>query len=286
MNTFRLAAGALALGLIGFGWQGTGRAAESYDNCTGYVDSLPATIGNQGTWCLRHNVSTAITSGAAITIATNNVTLDCNDFKIGGLGAGAGTGTTGIHADDRFNLKVRNCNIRGFLYGIYAEDGGGHAIEDNTMDGNTFTGIAVRGAAGSIVRGNIIVDTGGSTALPTAARGIIAEGGVNVIDNTVNGVIAYNATGVSYGIYTNNNGNAVVQGNRITGLAYDATRLAHGIFNLNSGRTANRDNIVIGPGSTGIRCTDNTGTSALNVVSGFNTNIDGCESLFDLVNGN
>ncbi|HEY0661023.1 MAG TPA: hypothetical protein VGD21_06870 [Lysobacter sp.] len=61
------------------------QAAESYDNCTGFIETLPATISTQGTWCLKHDVGTAITEGNAVTIAANNVTLDCNDFKIGGL---------------------------------------------------------------------------------------------------------------------------------------------------------------------------------------------------------
>src|SRR5690606_14034939 len=84
------------------------RAAQSYDTCTGFIDSLPATINSQGTWCLRGNVSTAITSGNAIEVAANNVTIDCNGFKIGGLGGGVATRTWGIVANERFNLRVNN----------------------------------------------------------------------------------------------------------------------------------------------------------------------------------
>jgi len=93
-------------------------AAQSYDNCTGFITSLPATISTQGTWCLNKDVSTAVTSGAAITIAANNVTLDCNDFKLGGLAAGLTTQAVGVYALDRFNISVRHCNIRGFYFGI------------------------------------------------------------------------------------------------------------------------------------------------------------------------
>jgi hypothetical protein len=64
------------------------QAAESYDNCSGYIDSVPAVIATQGTWCLRKDLSTAQTSGNAIEIAANNVVIDCNDFKLGGLAAG------------------------------------------------------------------------------------------------------------------------------------------------------------------------------------------------------
>ena len=52
-------------------------AAQSYDSCAGFIDSLPATITTQGTWCLRGDLATSVTSGNAITIATNNVTIDC-----------------------------------------------------------------------------------------------------------------------------------------------------------------------------------------------------------------
>src|SRR5687768_7416536 len=66
-------------------------AAESYDYCPRVISSLPATISTQGTWCLKSNLSTGITTGNAITIATNNVTIDCNDYKLGRLPAGDAT---------------------------------------------------------------------------------------------------------------------------------------------------------------------------------------------------
>src|SRR5688500_982965 len=110
----------------------TARAAESYDNCTGFIDSLPATISTQGTWCLRKDVSTSMTSGIAITVAANNVTVDCNDFKIGGLAAGNDSSAFGIFTD-RQNVTVRHCSIRGFFYGIYLI-GAGNLIEDNLLD--------------------------------------------------------------------------------------------------------------------------------------------------------
>src|SRR5687768_7170485 len=74
----------------------TARAAASYDNCTGFVTTLPATIATQGVWCLKQDLSTAITSGNAIAITANNVTLDCNGFKLGGLSAGPASTATGI----------------------------------------------------------------------------------------------------------------------------------------------------------------------------------------------
>src|SRR5687768_5499102 len=105
---------ALLVALFATGTATSARAAESYDNCVAYIDALPVVIGTQGVWCLRDNVSTAISSGAAITIATNNATIDCNDFKIGNLAAGPSTNAIGIQASNRRNATIRNCTIRGF----------------------------------------------------------------------------------------------------------------------------------------------------------------------------
>ena len=93
------------------------RAAESYDNCTGFIDSVPATIATQGVWRLRAHLGTAITTGAAINIAANNVTIDCNDFKLGGLAATDASAAMGISASGRQNATVRRCQLRGFFQG-------------------------------------------------------------------------------------------------------------------------------------------------------------------------
>jgi len=77
-------------------------------------------ITSQGVYCLNHDLATAMTSGNAIDIQTNNVTVDCNGYKIGGLAAGPSSVAYGIHADTtRQNITIRNCGIRGFVEGIY-----------------------------------------------------------------------------------------------------------------------------------------------------------------------
>src|SRR5688572_29125412 len=93
-------------------------SAETFYACDTIIDALPATIATQGVYCLTQDVSTAIASGNAITINANNVTLDCNGYKIGGLSAGASTSAYGVHATDRANVTVRQCSIRGFRYAV------------------------------------------------------------------------------------------------------------------------------------------------------------------------
>ena len=200
------------------------RAAQSYDNCTGYVDTLPATISTQGTWCLRQDVTTGITFGNAITINTNNVTLDCNDFKVGGLQAGVGTTTNGIYANNRLNATVRHCNVRGFFWGVnLSGSGGGHLVEDNRFDGNTFGGIYVSGD-GSTVRRNFVYNTGGATSGGSWTEAILSSGDSDVIDNTIWGMTPITTRNDTEGLTIDSNNDGLVAGNRVRGLA--------GTFNL------------------------------------------------------
>ncbi len=268
-------------------------AAESYDNCTGFIDSVPATISTQGVWCLRKNVSTAIDAGYAINITTNNVTIDCNDFKIGGLGGGAGTHTYGIYANERSNATVRHCNIRGFYYGValLGSSGSGHVVEDSRFDGNTYAAIYVQGD-GSAIRDNEVRDTGGSTFTDGSAIGILAYDGVDLIGNTVTGVspAPYNGNGSAYGILARgyDAGGSVV-GNRVRGLVSPGTGVAYGIYNEGASRMILRGNDVAGvgsPGSIGLYCEDNRATARDNVVSGFATPVSICLSDRDTTNTN
>jgi len=258
-------------------------AAETYNTCAGFIDTLPANITTQGTWCLRHDLSTAITSGNAITINTNNVTIDCNDFKLGGLAAGAGTEAFGIYAGNRRNATVRRCNIRGFYRGVQfpGSAGGGHVIEDNRFDSNTAFGVYVRGD-GSVLRRNQFTDTGGSTALTSYAIGLYVVDAVDVLDNTVSGVLPSgdgSGNGDAYGIYISSNPNGSIGGNRVRGLVKLGTGVAYGIYNIVSGRISLDGNQVIGDGSAGsigLRCSSASGSTKDNIINGFATGIDTC----------
>src|SRR5690606_20562969 len=129
-------------------------------------------------------------------IATNNVTIDCNDFKIGGLGAGDASNANGIYAESKQNATIRHCNVRGFYQGIHLAGGAGHLVEDNRLDNNLFTGIEVMGY-NSLVQRNRVYDTGGRTGFGNA-YGIFADG--DLIDNTVSGLFTDDSSGELQGI--------------------------------------------------------------------------------------
>jgi len=216
-------------------------AAESYDNCTGFIDTLPATISTQGTWCLRKDLSTAMTSGAAITVNSNNVTIDCNDYKLGGLAAGMLSDTSGIRSD-KLNVTVRQCRARGFRIGIDLT--GAYAlVEHNRLDLNTFTGIRSTGES-SVIRSNTVLDTGGRAA--AAARGIDVAGPVDVIGNIIGGVTSDPANNLSaWGILLSGGelSGSAISGNHVRGLVPGGSGTRRGISALSSGVSI-RDNVV------------------------------------------
>jgi len=209
------------------------RAAQSYDSCAGFIESLPVVITTQGTWCLRKDLSTAMSTGAAIKIAANNVTIDCNRFKIGGLAAGDASFTNGILAENRENVTVRHCNLRGFYAGVFLSKGGGHLVEDNRIDNSLSYGIAIvgDGTTSGTVRNNLIYATGGAPYHATTL-GILAA--ADLIDNTVDGVFSATANGAPIGLDAMGAGTEV-RGNRVRGLVAGGTGQAIGLRMSNSG---------------------------------------------------
>lgn len=268
------------------------RAAQSYDSCTGFINSLPATLSTSGVWCLRKDLSTAITSGAAITVATNNVTLDCNDFKVGGLGAGAASQTTGVRAVDRQNVTVRHCSVRGFLKGIDLDEGAGQLVEDNNLDNNLLLGIRVSTYSG-VVRNNRVTDTGGATAtialrfspgvqslIPNATAGIAASNSV-MIDNVVDGLFGPESGSYSLaGMFGAGDGLATRQ-NVVRGIASTAQSgttwgiVLSGVGGLVASNVVARSYTTTGSGKYGIS-SDNTARCVDNVSSNFSTAFAGC----------
>jgi len=260
------------------------KAAAETNDCTPIV-SLPATITSQGIYCLTGDLNTAITTGGAITLANNNITLDCNGFKVGGLPAGSETRTTGIRAINRSNITIRNCNVRGFLQGIMVyvnenatQPSAGQVVEDNRLDGNTARGIFVDANA-SVIRRNRISDTGGNPH-SVAGIGITAFGGTDVIDNIVDGVIEpSNVTAYSYGVWIRDSTGTVISGNRVRHVQSSLGSIALG--NWGTQGVSYRGNLAsspIGEGNNiGFACSSTPESVKIdNVAIGFQTAFTNC----------
>jgi parallel beta-helix repeat protein len=188
--------------------------ADETTYCNAFITALPYTITTQGHYCFDRNLSTAITTGNAITISSDYVVLDFNHFKLGGGSAGLGTQAVGVAAGGRRNVTVRNGDIRGFRVGIWLVEidpinhpaSLGYTVEDNLLDGNTAAGIIV-GGSDSVVRRNIVTNTGNSTAglfavgcsgNATLGIAVTAHGAALAEDNVVSVVVPAPA---AYGLY-------------------------------------------------------------------------------------
>ncbi len=247
------------------------QATESFDACAGVIASLPVTIATQGVWCLTKDLSTSITSGAAITVATNNVTIDCNGFKLGGLGAGNASQAVGIGASARQNTTVRNCNIRGFLSGVDLR-GAGHLVEDNRFDNNLRSATVVVGSNNTIRR-NLMYDTGGSTSSGYAAA---VDANANIIDNTITGVFGPSGFSI-YGIAHGNGGGvgSVIRDNRVSGLVSSGSTVI-GIMASAASMEVSRNHVVATPAVTGSGIQTSSAFCVGNTVTGFSTAFGGC----------
>ena len=234
--------------------------AETID-CTA-ITSLPYVIATQGVYCLNGNLSTSMTSGNAITINTNNVTIDLNGFKLGGLGAGDDTATNGIYAYQRKNITIKNGIIRGFLFGIFLSDvspytaSSGHVITNILADQNTYRGITVEGL-GATVSHNTVVDTGGSSTAFNEAFGIAVLGpSVKVVNNDISTTTAQ-STSAAWGIYLYAADYGLVQNNTVTDTVSPSSSgfaiwisSSTGVFARNN-NLANADNGITFATSTG-----------------------------------
>jgi hypothetical protein len=185
------------------------------------ITTLPYTITTQGVYCFTGHLATTLATGNIITITTNNVILDLNGYKLGGQGAGLGTQATGIYANQKSNITIKNGTVRGFLNAIVLNDNPpfttsqGHLIEDIRADMNTYLGISVSGR-GVVVRNNHVVDTGGSTAGYVNAYGVMVQGpGAKVMGNNIFETAESGSGASSIGVRVYSGPGSVVEDNRI-----------------------------------------------------------------------
>ena len=285
MRAIRTLAFAISVSIAIVAMAAPASAAESYDSCTGFIDAVPTVITTEGTWCLRHDIGTAASNIHAIDIQNHNVTIDCNDFKLGNVAAGTGTQSIGIYADAVSNITVRRCTIQGFQTGISIGSSApqsGHLIENNRLLLNRVWGILVEGES-SIIRRNTVTNTGGNP-IAFIDYAIAIETSGDVIDNVVDGTVAAAsfASFTSTGISEHGEG-TLIQGNRVRNLVQKGGGSAYGITLDNTTGVAVRDNYLVQSTSTpgeGILCSAlGNGSDARvrdNVIRHYSTGIHLC----------
>jgi hypothetical protein len=166
------------------------------------ITSLPYIINDPGFYFLTGNLTYNSTTGNAITVNADDVTLDLMGFSL--TGPGFTSGAQGIYMNKRTNVEVRNGTVWGFNHGVFATDptdnahriinvrapdnaagiwlyGNNHLIKDCSASGNSGTGL-------SIVGSGLITDSEANN----NTVGIEIDGPASVLGNTAFNNGSYN----------------------------------------------------------------------------------------------
>jgi hypothetical protein len=154
--------------------------------------------------------------GNAITIQSDDVTLDLGGFALDGRGAGPSTAARGIYALNRKRITIRNGHILGFRYGVLLADSvatsEGHLLEHLVVRDSRAVGIALTGAS-SRIRNCRVADTVSDGPF---AVGISQTGSLTILThNTVVRTRAGEATGYAAGIDLNHGFGRHLRGNQV-----------------------------------------------------------------------
>ena len=183
------------------------------------IKALPALIDTPGLHCLTQDFETDLFGGAAIEIQADHVTVDFQGHTIDNRAAGGETIALGVFSWERSHIVVRNGTLIGFeeavgLSGPFdSQDSRNHLVEGMRIVGSGRTGIGITGTD-SIVRGNIVFDTGGHGSKGQAVSGIFLGGWRHrALDNDVNRVVGLAPVAIRFV----EGGSHLAVGNRISG---------------------------------------------------------------------
>lgn len=283
---------AVGVALASAGQAPTAAAAEDLATCSATLSTVPMVISAPGTYCVDDYLVLPNWAGTAIRIEADDVVLDCNGFELDGHQAEDTTQAIGIQVIDRHDVTIRRCTVRHFQTGLQIGVSGSgtserHLVEDNVFYGNRQTGMSVTGSD-TVIRRNRVLETGLDAPNLPEVIGILAEGSIDVLDNTVSGVQGGIDTGNVWGITVRGNRAGSIRGNRVRGLRVQGldSGVAIGVYDFYpDSRVTIRNNILAGSGNGygwGLNCRSMNGFvqpdvhARNNTLVGFYTANEGC----------
>jgi hypothetical protein len=240
------------------------------------IGSSPYTIKAPGKYCV---TAMLVAQGNGITIAADDVDLDCGGYTIDGTTQAASTTKRGIVGYNRAGVTIRDCRIKGFLEGIRLT-GDDNDVRDNVLIAPLSRGIVVAGT-GNVVQDNRVSDVGGGANAGWGAFGILADGPSTLLGNVVSGVHASTGSGErAYGIYSASNDAGLIQANTVRDVVGDAGQLGMALTAYDGTDVVVKENILFSPSgaySFGLLCTGPGSVSYGNVFHGFDVGFSaGC----------
>lgn len=253
-------------------------SGPAWAECTP-IAATPYVVSAPGNYCLVKNVTS---SSDGITIAADDVTLDCGGYTIDGSSQAPSRTSRGILGSARSGVLVRNCTVKGFMTGIQLS-GTGNTVRENVFIAPYSRGIVVEGEE-NIIDGNRISDAGGAAKYSLGAFGILANGPSIIRDNLVSGVSPTAGSDKSgYGIYTSGNNAGLVQGNIVRNVLSDGGKIAMALTAYNSANAVLKENILVNPPGSyayALYCSGAGNVSVGNVFKGFDYGVaSSCASI-------
>ena len=197
---------------------------------TPITNTTAVTISAPGSYYLTANI--AVTSGNAITIATNNVTLDLNGFTLSSTEASP-TGTGILLTGARSRITIRNGIIQGnvtyngstfagggFAYGIYYSGLPRNVrVTDVSVSGFLDGGLVLRANSATVVDRCSVDTVGGDGIAADSVANSVAYicGSYGIIASSAHNSYGY-ATGNSDGLYVSTAENCYGISNTGTGV--------------------------------------------------------------------
>jgi nitrous oxidase accessory protein NosD len=228
-------------------------AAESADACTAMLTEGATTLDAPGIYCMSEDDPDF--DGSGLYITSPDVTLDCRGFARGRAGYQYQLGVWST--ETATNAVVRNCEIRGYSYGVLLYGGG--LVEDNLIRNSWVRAVYVDGDH-SVIRRNRVVDTGAASTHTTYV--ISGFGDVDIVDNVIDGATVAEPDGERIiGILANDGLDPeqtfMIRGNVVRNLRPLEGQETYAVYIGSTGKLDIRDNVLFGPASTqsvGIYC--------------------------------
>lgn len=200
--------------------------AVAYAEDCNALPGVPVTISVPGKYCLASDYTINSTTARAITIASNDVTLDCRGHTLKNASTNNAGTSVGISLNSRSNVVIKNCRVLGgFQIGIDATQAQNLPnknfnllIQDNLITGAFWNGIRVQGS-GIEISGNRLTDIGGqlnqySIGIRVAGSTAASQTKVHIVrGNTVGNV--YSPYSAAYAIFSDGSNESLFLDNTI-----------------------------------------------------------------------
>jgi len=195
------------------------------------VDASPASA-TSGTLMIDTDTTLTEDHSGSIVINADDITLDCDEYSVTGLGSGEG-----ILLNGRTGVTVKNCHVTGFTEGFVLTGSSGNTLKRNTASDNSLIGFALFESSWNNLVHNIATGNQEGFGLTASAENILKGNRAN--HNVFDGFLLQNST------------DNILKANRASDNAVGFSLESSSAGNTLRGNTADGNGVGFEDGSTG-----------------------------------